>query len=141
MVIGTIVNGDASINGHSTLNGSRPRTPSLKSLSLTEYSTNPSPPSNEPKNKIRGVVPDEFLLPTGYPDVCLFFVYRHVSMELIELTIVVFTPNPRFTSIRSSQRNPAHPRHQPQQSIRMQRPTKKRRPSARLQLQAKRGIQ
>lgn len=48
----------------------RPRTPSLNSLSLTEYSTNPSPPTSTPKPNVRSVVPDDFRLPTGYPDVC-----------------------------------------------------------------------
>jgi threonine dehydratase len=61
------------VNGHleQELNGSRPRTPSLKnSLSLTEYSTNPSPLNGTPRSKLRDVVPEEFILPNGYPDVC-----------------------------------------------------------------------
>lgn len=61
------------VNGHKEtkeeINGSRPRTPSFQSLSLTEYTANPSPPSSTPKSKLKGVVPDEFLLPSGYPDV------------------------------------------------------------------------
>jgi hypothetical protein len=56
-------------NGNGLTNGSRPRTPSLNTLSLTEYSTNPSPPSASPRSKIRGLIPDEFILPNGYPDV------------------------------------------------------------------------
>jgi threonine dehydratase len=59
---GVMVNG---INGHE----SRPRTPSLNSFSLTEYSTNPSPPRTTPKPKVSSVVPEEFLLPNGTPDV------------------------------------------------------------------------
>jgi threonine dehydratase len=66
---GNLTNGDANINGIAHTNGSRPRTPSLNTFSLTEYSANPSPPSIDPRSKIRGVVPDEFLLPNGYPDV------------------------------------------------------------------------
>lgn len=68
---GTQVNGDAQTNGNGTTSpsASRPRTPSLNTLSLTEYSTNPSPPSEISRNKIEGVVPAEFLLPNGYPDV------------------------------------------------------------------------
>ena len=51
---------------------SRPVTPHRNTLSMTEYSTNPSPPSEHEtsKSKLRGVVPDEFILPNGYPDVC-----------------------------------------------------------------------
>jgi threonine dehydratase len=64
---GVVVNGNG--NGRAAENG-RPSTPSRNTLSLTEYSTNPSPPSESPRNKIRGVVPDEFILPNGYPDVC-----------------------------------------------------------------------
>ncbi|PBP26816.1 threonine ammonia-lyase precursor [Diplocarpon rosae] len=55
------------INGE--VNGtSRPRTPSLNSFSLTEYSANPSPPSENPKTRIQGLIPDEFILPNRYPD-------------------------------------------------------------------------
>lgn len=58
------------VNGHRiSPAGSRPRTPSFQSLSLTEYTANPSPPSSSPRSKTRGVVPDEFILPNGYPDV------------------------------------------------------------------------
>ncbi|KAK0113339.1 hypothetical protein ONS96_014204 [Cadophora gregata f. sp. sojae] len=56
------------VNGE-TPNSSRPRTPSLNSFSLTEYTTMPSPPSESPVSKIKGVVPEEFILPNGYPDV------------------------------------------------------------------------
>ncbi|KAK1821896.1 threonine deaminase [Friedmanniomyces endolithicus] len=43
--------------------------PSFASLALTEYSANPSPPSSTPKDKTRDAgVPEDFLLPTGYPD-------------------------------------------------------------------------
>ncbi|KAI0015696.1 threonine dehydratase [Xylariomycetidae sp. FL0641] len=50
------------VNGHS------PRTPSLSGLSLTEYSANPSPPSEDKQAKIRSIVPQEFILPNGHPD-------------------------------------------------------------------------
>jgi threonine dehydratase len=63
-----LVNG---INGEQQT-PSRPRTPSLKnSLSLTEYSANPTPPngSPSPRSKLHDVVPEEFILPSGYPDV------------------------------------------------------------------------
>lgn len=47
------------------------RTPSLTSLSLTEYTANPSPPSRDAqaaKEKVNSVVPLDFMLPSGYPD-------------------------------------------------------------------------
>jgi len=39
-------------------------------FSLTEYSAQPSPPSSTPKTE-EAKVPKEFLLPSGYPDVCV----------------------------------------------------------------------
>ncbi|CAD6447758.1 7b978704-2340-4a42-9751-3d4c9521c462 [Sclerotinia trifoliorum] len=57
---GVLTNGETS--------SSRPRTPTLNSFSLTEYTTNPSPPCESPKSKVRSVVPQEFILPNGYPD-------------------------------------------------------------------------
>ncbi|KAF2729509.1 threonine dehydratase-like protein [Polyplosphaeria fusca] len=45
-----------------------PRTPKERGLALTEYTANPSPPSESPKTKTDGVVPEAFLLPNGYPD-------------------------------------------------------------------------
>lgn len=49
---------------------SRPQTPAVNSLSLTEYAANPTPPSSTPKEKtVKAGVPDDFLLPSGYPDV------------------------------------------------------------------------
>ncbi|KAH7326993.1 threonine dehydratase-like protein [Rhexocercosporidium sp. MPI-PUGE-AT-0058] len=64
---------------------SRPRTPSLNSFSLTEYSTMPSPPSESPKSKIRGVVPEEFILPNGYPDYLRLILTSRVY-EVVEET-------------------------------------------------------
>jgi len=54
-----------------TTNGAQtPETPKQHhaNLALTEYSTQPSPPSSTPK-PVEAKVPKEFLLPTGYPDV------------------------------------------------------------------------
>jgi len=58
-----------NVNGVKT----RSRNPSfnVNSLSLTEYSSNPSPPGSSSGSKVRSIVPEEDLLPTGYPDVCL----------------------------------------------------------------------
>ncbi len=52
------------------MNGSR--TPSLSGLSLTEYTANPTPPQEGEKHgkeRVNDVVPADFILPTGYPDV------------------------------------------------------------------------
>lgn len=62
-----------SLNGvaaaESGLNGAagRPETPS-GDLALTEYSAKPSPPSEDKGARIRQLVPDDMLLPDGYPD-------------------------------------------------------------------------
>jgi len=52
------------------------RTPSLTSFSLTEYSAKPTPSTEDRKTHMKKIVPDEFLLPNGNPDVspscCLF---------------------------------------------------------------------
>ncbi|GKT92178.1 LOW QUALITY PROTEIN: threonine ammonia-lyase [Colletotrichum tofieldiae] len=53
------------VNGH---HPPRPRTPQPQGLSLTEYSANPSTPPEERRSRIKGVVPDDFLLPDGHPD-------------------------------------------------------------------------
>jgi hypothetical protein len=41
----------------------------LTNLSLTEYSAQPTPPSEDRETHIKKIVPDEFLLPNGNPDV------------------------------------------------------------------------
>lgn len=57
------------------VNGRSPfisRTPSLTSLSLTEYTANPSPPrtgDKHGKERVTDVVPLDYQLPSGYPDV------------------------------------------------------------------------
>lgn len=64
------VNG--TVNGTNGTNGTngdkRPHTPTT-GMSLTEYSANPSTPSEEKRARIKEIVPEEYLLPTGYPDV------------------------------------------------------------------------
>ncbi|KAH7379955.1 threonine dehydratase-like protein [Cadophora sp. MPI-SDFR-AT-0126] len=72
------------VNGQ-TNGDSRPRTPSLNSFSLTEYTTLPSPPSESPTSKIRGVVPEEFILPNGYPDYLRLILTSRVY-EVVEET-------------------------------------------------------
>lgn len=46
-----------------------PRTPLPSGLALTEYTANPSPPQESAKSKAQSVIPAEFLLPNGFPDV------------------------------------------------------------------------
>jgi hypothetical protein len=45
------------------------RTPSLSSFSLTEYSAKPTTPPRDRETHMKNIVPDEFLLPNGNPDV------------------------------------------------------------------------
>lgn len=61
--------GDITQNGSILNENNRSRTPSLNSLSLTEYSSRPPPASQNLVNDLKKVVPDEYLLPNGYPDV------------------------------------------------------------------------
>jgi hypothetical protein len=45
-----------------------PRVPSLNGFSLTEYSANPTPPRGKSPH-LTSVVPPDYRLPNGYPDV------------------------------------------------------------------------
>jgi threonine dehydratase len=66
-------------NGTETANGTngdehRPQTPPTRgpvngAMSLTEYSANPSTPAEVKRNRIKAIVPEEYLLPNGFPDV------------------------------------------------------------------------
>lgn len=48
----------------------RPSTPPTHSgMSLTEYSANPQTPSPEKRERVKSVLPEDFLLPDGTPDV------------------------------------------------------------------------
>lgn len=73
------------VNGNGNSHGSRPNTPTVvNNLSMTEYSANPSPPRTtpgSPKSKVKSVVPEEFVLPNGYPDVCTLdcFIKAHAE--------------------------------------------------------------
>lgn len=55
---------------HKETNGTaRPETPT-GTMALTEYSANPStPPSEEARSRMKHLVPEDLLLPNGYPDV------------------------------------------------------------------------
>ena len=53
-----------------TTNGlASPSTPRQTGLALTEYTANPSPRDESSQDK-SSVIPEAFLLPNGYPDVC-----------------------------------------------------------------------
>ncbi|EKD21817.1 uncharacterized protein L3040_005330 [Drepanopeziza brunnea f. sp. 'multigermtubi'] len=84
----------AKINGEP--NGtSPPRTPSSNSFSLTEYSANPSPPRGSPgspKSRLKGLIPDEFLLPNGYPDYLRLILASRVY-EVVEETPLTHATN------------------------------------------------
>ncbi|KAJ1324438.1 threonine dehydratase [Microdochium nivale] len=62
-----VTNGDR-VNGTTGDNTMHSRNLSLTGLSLTEYSANPSPPSEDHDAKIRATIPADFLLPNGRPD-------------------------------------------------------------------------
>jgi len=52
----------------SRANGSRrPHTPT-NTMALTDYSVNPSTPSDEKRQSIKEIVPEDYLLPNGHPD-------------------------------------------------------------------------
>lgn len=67
-----------SLEEHAGANGTaseangyrRPETPAGR-MALTDYSINPSPPpsSEEKRARMRQIVPEDLLLPNGYPDV------------------------------------------------------------------------
>ena len=54
---------EAQVNGTKT-----PTTPKRSTLALTEYAANPTPPSERALPTKSYDVPEDFLLPTGYPD-------------------------------------------------------------------------
>ncbi|RMD44321.1 hypothetical protein DV735_g878, partial [Chaetothyriales sp. CBS 134920] len=55
-------------SGSSTSGTSTPETPRVSSLSLTEYAANPTPPGERVPELAKYDVPDDFLLPSGFPD-------------------------------------------------------------------------
>ncbi len=67
-VVNGISNGSAN-GSESTERPHTPRTPSMSGLSLTEYSANPSPPSEAKRSRFKTIVPEEYILPNGHPDV------------------------------------------------------------------------
>lgn len=81
-----LVNG-ASLHVVNGVNGVRPASPpSVGNLALTEYSAKPSPPSEDATTSMKNIVPDEFLLPNGHPDVSLV----HQTSLPLGFTRVIF---------------------------------------------------
>lgn len=66
-------------NGNGNGNEHRPKTPVNSAMALTEYSVCPSPPSETAQTKIKQIVPPEFLLPDGYPDVRIAANYYNLA--------------------------------------------------------------
>ncbi|KAF9876865.1 threonine dehydratase [Colletotrichum karsti] len=67
-VVAVMTNGTLNTNGVNGDHPPRPRTPQPNGMSLTEYSANPSTPPEEKRNRIKNVVPEDYLLPDGNPD-------------------------------------------------------------------------
>ncbi|KAF2275774.1 threonine dehydratase-like protein [Westerdykella ornata] len=68
-----------------------PQTPRNTGLALTEYTANPSPPSDSPKNETSKLVPDAFLLPNGYPDYLRLILTSKVYEVVTETPLNVAT--------------------------------------------------
>lgn len=121
-VVAVPVNG--AVNG--TANGtngesSRPQTP-MTGMALTEYSANPSTPSAERQARIKEIVPEEYLLPTGYPDVsCILYLKTE---QKLTMTQVPSSYRQRYVeSLRGLQGHSPHQRRKPEQPTRMQCPS------------------
>jgi hypothetical protein len=98
---------NGAVNG--TNGESRPQTP-MTGMALTEYSANPSTPSAEKQARLKEIVPDEYLLPTGYPDVS-FILFDMVSTgKLTEMIPSTFVSSParllEFTRLARSLPSP-----------------------------------
>ena len=79
---------DTTLNGAST-----PQTPRRNTLSLTEYTANPSPASSDPREKaVAAGVPAHLLLPTGYPDYLRLILSSRVY-DIIERTPLTHATN------------------------------------------------
>ncbi|KAF1810485.1 threonine dehydratase I [Eremomyces bilateralis CBS 781.70] len=83
---------DTQVNGTST-----PATPKFSGLALTEYTANPSPPSESPKTKAQKSIPDAFILPNGHPD----YLRLILTSKVYE---IVKTETPLTTALNLSNR-------------------------------------
>ncbi|KAI5859698.1 threonine dehydratase I [Durotheca rogersii] len=78
-------------NVRNGVNGHAPRTPPIAGLSLTEYSTTPSPPSGRGQDRIRQIVPTEFILPSGHPDYLRLILTSRVYEACKETSLTLAT--------------------------------------------------
>jgi hypothetical protein len=109
-----------------------PRTPKQTGLALTEYSANPSPPSDDPKSQAQKAIPDEYILPNGTPDVSIQLGVARESIEADSLS--VYTLDGQFQCLRRGTGNTPHTRCQFEQSTGEQRAAQEGGSSARVQL-------
>lgn len=92
---------EPSTNGSTT-----PQTPKTNGLALTEYTANPTPPNERLKHKSAALsqIPEDVLLPNGYPDV-------GSSPPLFQFSAYnfqVLTPHPYLPCLRCRLRIPTH---------------------------------
>ncbi|KAI9689054.1 MAG: threonine deaminase [Bathelium mastoideum] len=69
-----------------------PSTPKKSGLALTEYTANPSPKSEDPKDKARYTIPEAFILPNGFPDYLRLILTSRVY-EVVEETPLTYAVN------------------------------------------------
>ena len=98
-------------------------------MPLTEYSADPISTPAE-KTPASALLPDDFLLPDGHPDVRK----RKNPHSQLQLILLVPTIDSHLSCLRCHQRNRPHACNQPQQPIRVQSFAQKGRPAARIQL-------
>ncbi|KAI1942643.1 threonine deaminase [Ophidiomyces ophidiicola] len=86
-------------NGHS-----RPSTPPLSGLSLTEYTANPTPPSERNIPRSDWDIPENFILPNGYPDVLCPRIFGYLRLILTSRVYEVITETPLTHAVNLSNR-------------------------------------
>ncbi|KIW01601.1 threonine ammonia-lyase, biosynthetic [Verruconis gallopava] len=85
---------DTPVNGLDS-GAQTPKTPLQSGLALTEYTVNPSPPTESVKEKAQTAVPEAFLLPNGYPD------YLRLILTSRVYDVVQETPLTQATNLSS----------------------------------------
>jgi threonine dehydratase len=80
---------EAMVNGSQT-----PQTPKFHALSMTEYASNPTPPSEraQKRSEVLSQIPPEYLLPNGYPDYLRLILTSRVY-DVIEESKLSFAVN------------------------------------------------
>lgn len=100
-----------------TNGAARPCTPQMRGLSLTEYTANPSPPSERHDSAPDWNIPEDFLLPNGHPDVFLPYAYTGRIFSLSNHIVIVSTIDPNLPSVRCHLGDPHDARRKPEQSL------------------------